>query len=75
MSKIDDPEYLLNQQYHNADKLNARIRLHAEFSTNPYGWLQWVFDHFDLPKYARILELGCGPGNLWLENQARIHLG
>ncbi|MBC8505016.1 MAG: class I SAM-dependent methyltransferase [Anaerolineales bacterium] len=75
MSKLNDPDYLLNEQYQNAKKLNARIRLHVEFSINKYGWCLWVFDHFNLPKICRILELGCGPGDLWLENISRIPAG
>lgn len=72
MSKLQDSEYLLKDQYNNAEKLNARIRLHAGFSTNTYGWFPWVFDHFDLPDGSRLLELGCGPGDLWLENRTHI---
>jgi ubiquinone/menaquinone biosynthesis C-methylase UbiE len=72
MPKLQDPEYLRNEQYHNAQNLNARIRLHVGFSTNDYGWFRWVFDHFNLPTKARILELGCGPGDLWLRNMERI---
>jgi SAM-dependent methyltransferase len=34
-----------------------------------------MFDHFDLPAQARILELGCGPGQLWLNNLHRIPPG
>lgn len=75
MSKLNDPKYLLSDQYHNANKLNARIRLHVEFSTNKYGWFPWVFDQFDLPEKCRILELGCGPGDLWRENISRIPTG
>lgn len=75
MSKIADQQYLLTQQYHNASNLEARINLHARFSTNTYGWLPWVFDQFDLPAHCHILELGCGPGRLWLENLARIPEG
>jgi SAM-dependent methyltransferase len=72
MSKIADQHYLLAEQYRDASNLNARIQLHALFSTNTYGWHRWVFDQFDLPARCRILELGCGPGRLWLENLARI---
>jgi len=72
MSKLQDPVYLRNEQYHNAQNLNARIRLHVDFSTNDYGWFRWVFDHFNLPLKAKILELGCGPGDLWLRNMERI---
>ena len=63
---------MLSDQYHDAGNLNARIRLHAEFSTNDYGWFRWVFDHLNLSSKNRILELGCGPGYLWVQNSDRI---
>jgi ubiquinone/menaquinone biosynthesis C-methylase UbiE len=66
----NDPQFLV-KQYKDTSNLDARIRLHQRFSLNPYGWHPWVFDHFDLPPCCRILELGCGPGHLWLENLAR----
>jgi len=75
MSKISDQEYLRKDQYKDARNLNARIRIHQEFSTNPYGWFRWVFDQYDLPPQVRILELGCGPGDLWLDNIHRIPAG
>jgi SAM-dependent methyltransferase len=65
----------LTQQYHNASNLEARINLHVRFSTNKYGWHLWVFDQLNLPAHARVLELGCGPGRLWLENLERIPEG
>jgi SAM-dependent methyltransferase len=71
---IDDKQYL-SDQYRDAANLNARIALHKRFSTNPYGWLRWVFDRITLPPECRILELGCGPGYLWLENISRIPTG
>jgi SAM-dependent methyltransferase len=74
MSKLSDPEYL-KEQYCNAANLNARIRLHAGFSINEYDWVLWVFDQYDLPPQCRILELGCGPGDLWRKNMHRIPKG
>jgi ubiquinone/menaquinone biosynthesis C-methylase UbiE len=59
-------------QYRNSKNLDARIRLHRLYGTNKIKWWRWVFDHFDLPKSAKILELGCGQGNMWLENKDRI---
>jgi len=59
----------------NASNLNTRIRLHELFSTNKYGWQRWLFDQFNIQPQARILELGCGSGNLWLENIERIPAG
>lgn len=70
-----DQSYLLTEQYRNASNLNARIQLHARFSSNQYGWMPWVFDHLDLSPDCHILELGCGPGDLWLENFYRLPRG
>src|SRR5438034_9612344 len=72
MSEFSDQRYLLNDQYKNAQNLNARVMLHARFSTNKYGWHRWIFDHFTLPQGARVLELGTGPGYLWSSNRDRI---
>jgi ubiquinone/menaquinone biosynthesis C-methylase UbiE len=71
---LADPGYLATQ-YRDASNLNARIRLHTRFSTNKYGWTRWVFDRFSVPPVSELLELGCGPGNLWLENLDRIPAG
>ena len=75
MAKITDPTYLQNTQYQNASNLDARSQLHARFRTNHYGWFRWVFDQFELPPQARILELGCGSSQLWVENIDRVPKG
>lgn len=76
MSKFADRNFLKADQYKDASNLDARVELHKRFSTNPYGWLTWVFDHLlVLPANAKILELGCGPAYLWKENAARIPPG
>ena len=73
MSKFTDQQYLKTDQYKDSSNLDARVAIHQRFSTNPYGWMQWVFDALvKLPKDAKILELGCGPGYLWKENTTRI---
>ena len=72
--QMNDPQHL-KKQYQDASNLDARIRLHQRFSVNKYGWQRWVFDQFQLPARCRLLELGCGPGNLWLENLDRIPAG
>lgn len=75
ISKITDRNYLTTEQYASASNLETRIELHARFSTNRYGWHRWVFDQLNLGAECRILELGCGPGDLWLENRERIPAG
>lgn len=72
MSNMTNQSYLLNDQYKDATNLDARIRLHARFSTNKRGWNRWVFDQFRIAPGSRILELGCGPAKLWLSNLDRI---
>jgi len=69
---LTDRTYLLTQQYRNASNLNARVQLHARFSTNQYGWMPWLFDQLSLPPGCHVLEVGCGAGNLWLENLPRL---
>lgn len=65
----------LNCQYRDSTNLDARISLHERFSTNPYDWFLWVFDHLEIQPMARILEVGCGTGRLWVENRDRIPIG
>jgi SAM-dependent methyltransferase len=74
-SAAEDPARLRAGQYQTATNLRARIMLHQRFSTNRRGWYLWVFDQFDLPPCARLLELGCGTGALWTANAARIPAG
>ncbi|MCJ7550094.1 MAG: methyltransferase domain-containing protein, partial [Anaerolineae bacterium] len=65
----------IRTQYSNDKNLNARIALHTRFSTNTYGWQLWAFDHLTLPNTARVLELGCGPGGLWIDNRDSLPAG
>ena len=76
MSKLTDQQYLKTDQYKDSSNLDARVAIHQRFSTNPYGWMNWVFDALlKLPGDAKILELGCGPGYLWKENSSHIPAG
>ena len=63
------------KQYRDASNLNTRITLHQRFGTNEHPWQRWVFDQFKLPPVSRVLELGCGPGDLWVENLERMPEG
>ena len=76
MSKFTDQQYLKTDQYKDATNLDARVVIHKRFSTNSYGWFNWVFDILaKLPEKAKILELGCGPAYLWKECSSRIPAG
>jgi ubiquinone/menaquinone biosynthesis C-methylase UbiE len=62
----------IQSQYSTTSNLDARIRLHRLFSTNPYGWYSWYLDQLEVPTGSRILEIGCGPAALWQDQLARI---
>jgi ubiquinone/menaquinone biosynthesis C-methylase UbiE len=63
---------LLREQYKDGSNLNARMRLHARFSTNRYGIFRWIFDQLKLSETARVLELGSGTAQLWMRNADRV---
>lgn len=65
----------LREQYKDGTNLNARLRLHARFSTNRYGIFRWILDHMTLADDARVLEVGTGTGEMWLRNRDRIQRG
>jgi SAM-dependent methyltransferase len=58
------------EQYNNAEILNERYRLDREYCD--INRFHWLFDRFDLSHRCRILDVGCGNGLLWRENQTRI---
>jgi ubiquinone/menaquinone biosynthesis C-methylase UbiE len=73
MSKFTDQRYLTTEQYKDSGNLDARIEIHRRFSTNPYGWFNWVFDTLvQLPARANVLELGTGSGALWVSITDKI---
>lgn len=72
MGKITDQKHLVTQLYKGQARLEARQNLHDRFHTNPVDWSTWVFDQFEIPRSAEVLDIGCGNGNLWRRNQQRI---
>lgn len=62
----------MQEQYGVASRLDYRIQLHQLYSTSKISWIDWVFDNYELSAGQRILELGCGNGNLWKNNAPRL---
>ncbi len=60
------------EQYHNATNLRVRIQLHHLYSTNPIEWFSWLRSQIDFSGINRLLELGCGNGDLWLGNTVNL---
>jgi ubiquinone/menaquinone biosynthesis C-methylase UbiE len=57
--------------YKNTDKFRTRISF-QQYSTNKYGWQEWVFDQMNVTSGMIILELGCGLASLWKTNIDRV---
>lgn len=76
--KIIDIIHVLNmekdlvEQYKDSTNLKVRINLHEKFGMNKYGWFNWIFDLMDISAGEKILELGCGNGELWKDRQSKI---
>lgn len=62
----------LRKQYEDDANINARIRLHHDYSVNPEGWYHWLYRQYDIHPGMKILEVGCGSGTLWSENIDRV---
>lgn len=64
MSVINKKE-VVQKQYQNATNLNTRISIHDKYSVNRQGFGNWIVSHYQITEGMRILELGCGTGDMW----------
>ena len=55
----------LLEQYRDSSNLNRRASLHAEYSTNPETWGEWLYSRLGFAEDGRILEVGAGAGWFW----------
>ena len=65
----------VSRQYRDSTNLKTRASLHAKFSTNEVDWVRWVFERLGLQPGSRVLELGCGTGQLWRRNRQDLPPG
>lgn len=64
MSTINNQKNV-KEQYANASNLNTRISIHQKYSTNKMGFGNWIFSNYKITKGMKVLELGCGTGDMW----------
>ena len=64
MSTINNQKEV-KEQYANAGNLNTRISIHQKYSTNKMGFGNWIFSNYKITKGMKVLELGCGTGDMW----------
>ena len=55
----------VEEQYRGSHNLKTRMTIHDKYSINKLGFGNWLFQQYELGEEARILELGCGTGDLW----------
>ena len=53
-------------QYSSSYGLNIRIAFHDMYSTNKYGYGNWILSNYEISEGAKVLELGCGTANIWV---------
>lgn len=64
---------LEDKQYSNSAKFNARVLIHSKYGINKTPWPIWLFNQYDIPENAHIIEFGCGNGLIWMANSFRIN--
>jgi ubiquinone/menaquinone biosynthesis C-methylase UbiE len=64
---------IVKQQYANAGNLNTRISIHDRYSTNTMGFGNWIVSHYKIENGMKVLELGCGTGDMWKGRDAIIN--
>ena len=56
------------EQYKSHDNLDIRVELHKKYSKNKLGFNNWIFSNYQITNEVKVLELGCGTGELWKSN-------
>lgn len=64
MSEINNSS-TVKKQYADSNNLNTRISIHAKYSTNKMGFGNWIVNHYCIENGMKVLELGCGTGDMW----------
>jgi len=59
----------LMQQYIDTSNISVRIRLHTLYSRNREQWFPWIYRNSGIKSGMKILEIGCGNGDFWLQNR------
>ena len=59
---------IVKEQYKNSANLNTRISIHNKYSVNKIGFGNWIISNYIIKDGFKVLELGCGTGDMWIEH-------
>lgn len=72
VNRQTNSDYLQNQAYDDAFDLNLRTQILKHHRIRAESWYGWLFEQMRLPQNGRILDLGCGPADLWGQNEKQL---
>lgn len=57
------------------ETFDYRYNFYEEYSAREQEWFQWIFDRLELFEGIKVLDMGCGRGNIWVRNWSKIPRG
>ena len=72
MNQIINQTESAKEQYATSQKLSTRISIHEKYSVNKQGFGNWILSHYNIRSGAKLLELGCGTGSIWVGHEDMI---
>lgn len=66
-----DIMHLINME----ETFDYRYNFYEEYSAREQEWFQWIFDRLELFEGIKVLDMGCGRGNIWVRNWSKIPQG
>lgn len=70
--QLSNKDELIAEDYKSSKNLEARIKLHKQCSIATQDWFSWLYNEIDFKSVNRLLEVGCGNGQLWKSGRPNL---